>query len=39
LENLGLDEEVILQYMLQKYDIKAWSEFIWHGIETDGGLL
>ena len=39
MENLGLDEEVMLQYMLQKYDVKAWSEFIWLRIGTDDRLL
>jgi len=39
LENLDLDEEVMLQYMLQKYNVKARSEFFWPRIRTDGGLL
>lgn len=39
MENLGLDEEVMLQYMLQKYNVKAWSEFVWLRIGTNGGLL
>ena len=29
----------MLQYVLQKYDVKAWSEFFWFRIGTDGGLL
>jgi hypothetical protein len=39
LENLGIDEEVMSQYMLKKYDVKAWSELIWLRTGTRGRLL
>jgi hypothetical protein len=36
---LGVDEKIILKWILRIYCLKMWTEFIWHKIGTTEGLL
>jgi len=38
-EDPGLDESVILRWILRKWDVVAWTYYIWLRIEADGGHL
>jgi hypothetical protein len=38
-EDLGVDERIILKWMLGKQCWRVWIEFIWLRIETCGGLV
>jgi hypothetical protein len=38
-EGLGVDEKIILEWMLGKYGEKFWTGFIWLRIGTSGELL
>jgi hypothetical protein len=38
-ENLGVDERIVLEWILEKYGMKLWTGFIWLWIGTSGGLL
>jgi hypothetical protein len=37
-EDLGIDEEVILERLLRKWDGKMWTGFFWARIGIGGGL-
>jgi hypothetical protein len=39
LEDLGVDETVILKWILRKYGGKVWIGFIWLRVGISGGLL
>ena len=39
LEDLGMNERVLLKYILKKYDWKAWTGLIWFKIGTCGRYL
>jgi hypothetical protein len=39
LENPGVDEKIILEWILGKYVGKVWTGCIWLRIGTSGGLL
>jgi hypothetical protein len=39
LEDIGVDERIILEWILEKQDGKVWTGFIWLRIVTIGGLL
>jgi len=39
LEGLGIEEIIILKWMLKKRDGKAWAELLWLSIGTSGRLL
>jgi hypothetical protein len=39
LEDPGVDESLILEWMLKKWDGKSWPGFIWLRIGTGGGGL
>jgi hypothetical protein len=38
-EDLGVDEKIILEWILGKRIGKVWTRFIWLRIETSGGLF
>jgi hypothetical protein len=38
-EDIGVNEWILLEWMLGKYGGKVWTGFIWLRIETNGGLL
>jgi len=39
LEGLGIDERIILTWVINKLGGGVWTGLIWLGIGTDGGLL
>jgi hypothetical protein len=39
LENLGIDEGIILKWILKKWDWEVWTALIWLRTETGGGRL
>jgi hypothetical protein len=39
LGDLGVDERIILEWILGKEGVKVWIGFIWIIIETSAGLL
>jgi hypothetical protein len=39
LEDMGLDEKMILEWILEKQGGKGWTGVIWLRIGTSGGLL
>jgi hypothetical protein len=39
LENLGIDEGIILKWILKKWDWEAWTALIWLRTVTGGGRL
>jgi len=39
LEDSGLDERIILQWIFKKWDGESWTEFMWLLIGTGGGGL
>jgi hypothetical protein len=39
LGDLGVDEKIILKWILKKYGWGIWTGFIWLGIGFIGGLL
>jgi hypothetical protein len=39
LEDLGVDDRIILEWILGKYDVKVCTGFIWIRIGTSGGLF
>jgi hypothetical protein len=39
LEDLGIDEKLILEWILKKLGGKVWTGFIWLRIGTSGGFL
>jgi hypothetical protein len=39
LENLGIDDRLILEWILGKYGWKVWTGCIWLRIGTSGGIL
>jgi hypothetical protein len=38
-EDLGVDGKIILNWILEKWDGKAWIGYIWLRTVTGGGLL
>ena len=38
LEGLGMEGWIILKWIIQEKDARAWTELIWVRIETSGGL-
>jgi hypothetical protein len=38
-QDLGIDERLILQWVSQKQDVRAWTGFIWLRIRTGGRIL
>ena len=38
-EDLGVDMGIILRWILNEEDRRAWTGLIWTRIETSGGLL
>jgi len=39
LEDLGIDGKIILEWILDKFGGKVWTEFIWFRIGSSGWLL
>ena len=39
MEDPGLDGRIILKWILEKWDVGAWTRSIWLRIGTGGGLL
>jgi hypothetical protein len=39
LQNLGIDGNIILEWILGRYGGKVWTGFIWLMIGTSGGVL
>jgi hypothetical protein len=39
LEGTGVDERIILKWILKKYDGRVWTGFIWLRIRAGSGLL
>jgi hypothetical protein len=39
LKNLGVNGNIILEWILGNYDGRVWTGFIWLGIGTSGGIL
>ena len=39
LEDPGVDERIILKWILEKWDGRAWTGLTWLRIGTGGGLL
>jgi len=39
MEDLGIDGEIILEFIFQKQGGKVWSGVIWLRIETNGRLM
>ena len=39
MEDSGVDERIILKWILEKWDGRAWTGSIWLKTGTDGGLL
>jgi len=37
LEGPGVDGRIVLRWILRKWDVGLWTEFIWLRIGTDGG--
>jgi hypothetical protein len=38
-EDLGIDERIILKWILGKYGLGVWTGFIWLRMGIGGGLL
>ena len=39
LEDTGVDERIILKWISEKWDVRAWTGSIWLKIGTGGGFL
>jgi len=39
LEDPGVDGGIILRWIFRKWDVGAWTEFVWLRIGTGGGHL
>jgi hypothetical protein len=39
LEDPGIDEKIILRWILRKWNVRAWTGSIWLRIGTSGGHL
>lgn len=39
LEDLGIDANIVLKWIIKKYDRRAYSGFIWLGIGASGGFF
>jgi hypothetical protein len=39
LEDAGMGERIILKWIFNKWDERAWTELIWLRIRIGGGLL
>jgi len=39
LKDPGVDGKIILSWIFRKWDVGAWTGFIWHRIRTGGGHL
>jgi hypothetical protein len=39
LEDLGIDERILIKWILMKWSGRAWTEFIWHRIGAYSMLL
>jgi hypothetical protein len=39
MEDIGVDERIILQWMLERWGGEVWTGCIWLTVGTNGGLL
>jgi hypothetical protein len=39
LEDQGVNERTILEWILEKYGVRLWTRYIWLKTGTSGGLL
>jgi hypothetical protein len=39
LKDVGIDGRILLKWFLKKYNVRAWTGFIWLRTGTGGGIL